>query len=50
MTWSDGKMPHDEQLVDGYGAREIGTYYTQDYISTLNRALEISEHEPDLEQ
>lgn len=50
MTWSDGNLPYDDQRIDGYGTREVGTYYTQDYIELLDRALHVSEHEPDLEQ
>lgn len=52
MTWSDGNMPYDEQLVDGYGTREVGNYWTQDYLAMLSKVLDVPEleHEPDLEQ
>lgn len=52
MTCSDGNMPYDEQLVDGYGTREVGNYWTQDYLAMLSKALDVPEleHEPDLEQ
>lgn len=52
MTWSDGNLPHNEQLVDGYSTREVGNYWTQDYLSILSKALDTPqlEHEPDLEQ
>lgn len=52
MTWSDGNMPYDEQLVDGYGTREVGNYWTQDYLAMLSKALDVPEleNEPDLEQ
>lgn len=50
MMWSDGNLPHDNQIVDGYCTGEVGTYYTQDYITLLDKALNRSEHEPDLEQ
>lgn len=52
MMWSDGNLPYDDQRVDGYGTREVGTYYTQDYIALLDKTLHRNEleHEPDLEQ
>lgn len=52
MTFIDSNLPHDEQLVDGYSTREVGNYWTQDYISMLSNAITRPEldHEPDLEQ
>ena len=48
--WQDGNLPPGESLKDGYGKREVGTYYTRDYIALLNRRLDTKTYEPDLEQ
>lgn len=50
--WEDPYIPKEHALIDGYGAREVGNYWTQDYISILSKALDTPqlEHEPDLEQ
>lgn len=47
MEWTDGNLPHDNQLVDGYGKREPETEWEQDLITIISNSLE---HEPDLEE
>lgn len=41
--WSDPHLPEREQLVDGYGKRELETGWNDDFISLISEHEEITE-------